>query len=200
MTEFRNQRHPEEEIFENYVFQRLSDQDVEDLEEHLLVCEECRVTLCETEDQIRLMKAATAAYIAKHPLTRAGFRKPAFVSTGMAWNVAAAAVLLLSCLTALLSWRSPMGDPKTIALDSYRGDTMLVPARQPLDLKIDLKDVPKAPGYRVEVVNAAGGRVWFGGTPAHVPQGLEPGTYWVRLSTNAGAALREYGIRAEKTQ
>ena len=85
-------------------------------------------------------------------------------------------------------------------LDAYRGGTSEAPAGKPLDLKIDLKDVPPAAGYRVEIVDATGQRVWFGGTPALVTQGLIPGIYWVRLSTDSGDLVREYGLRTSKAR
>ena len=92
-------------------------------------------------------------------------------------------------------------EPKTILLDAYRGFTASeVPSAQPLDLEIDLTGVRPAAGYRVEIVDAAGRRVWFGGTPARLPKGLQPGVYWVRLSTDTGEALREYGLTAFKAK
>ena len=137
------------------------------------------------------MKAATAAYVAGRAAPATHRR-----GQGLRWNAAAAAILLLTCLTALLSWRTPVGDPKTIALDAYRGaaDVPQAPAGQPLDLKIDLKDVRVASGYRLEVVDTNGRRVWFGGTPAHLAKGLPKGSYWVRLLTDNGEWLREYGL------
>ena len=41
-------------------------------------------------------------------------------------NAAAAAALLLTCLTALLSWRTPAGDPMKVDLQAYRGGGDLV--------------------------------------------------------------------------
>ncbi|MGA3200903.1 MAG: hypothetical protein ABSF12_00245 [Bryobacteraceae bacterium] len=109
-------------------------------------------------------------------------------------------MLLLAFLTALLSWRTPSGDFQTISLEAYRagGVSALArcPAGRPLNLKIDLTDAQPAMGYRVEVVDATGRRVWFGGTPARVAKGLAPGTYWVRLSTDTGEPLREFGLIA----
>jgi hypothetical protein len=49
----------------------------------------------------------------------------------------------------------------------------------------------------VEIVDATGRRVWFGGTPARLTKGLPPGVYWVRLSTDKGESLREYGLRTD---
>jgi hypothetical protein len=185
--------HPDEDVLENYAFDRVSEEEVCEFEEHLMICEKCRNTLAEMDDYVRLMKAGTAAYVTDYD----GGALPRRVRA-LRWDSAAAAVLLLTCLTALLSWRAPLGSPHAIVLDALRGgpqrDISTAPAGQPLNLQIDLKDVPPAAGYRVEVVNATGHRVWFGGTPARLPKGLPPGVYWVRLSTEAGELLREYGL------
>jgi hypothetical protein len=182
-------RHPQEDVFEDYAFDRLSGNPAAKFEEHLLICETCQATLAKTEEYILLMKAATGRYV----LERAG-ASPTRRGHGLRRNVAAAAILLLAGLTALLSWRTPT-DPFVIALDAYRGAaTSKAPAAQPLNLKIDLKDVRPAPGYRVEVVDSTGRRVWFGGTPARISKGLPQGDYWVRLLTDSGDLLREYGL------
>jgi hypothetical protein len=184
-------RHPHQDLFEDYAFDRLSGNEAAGFEEHLLICEECQATLAKTDEYIQVMKAATAAYVAGHSRTLLPRR-----GQDLHWNATFAAILLLTCLTGLLSWRTPGGDPKAIALDSYRGAVNFpqAPAGQPLDLKIDLKDVRPASGYRVEVVDTTGRRVWFGGPPAHLAKGLPKGDYWVRLSTDSGEWLREYGL------
>jgi hypothetical protein len=184
-------RHPHQDVFEDYAFDRLPGEELADFEEHLLICQRCQETLAETDEYIQVMKTATAAYVAGATRPSAHRRGP-----GLRWNAAAAAILLLTCLTALLSWRTPLGDPKTIALDSYRGaaDPSEAPPGQPLDLKIDLKDVRPASGYRVEVVDRTGRRVWFGGPPAHLAKGLPKGDYWVRLLTDNGEWLREFAL------
>jgi hypothetical protein len=182
--------HPDEDVFEHYTFNRLSNEETADFEEHLLICEQCQSTLEKTSAYILMMKAATAAYSVGHPKTSAGRIR-------LRWSAPAAAILLLTCLTALLSWRTPAGDAVPVELNAYRGSASDAPPGQPLDLKIDLKDVRVAAGYRVEIVDAAGRRVWFGGTPARVSKGLPAGIYWVRLSTDSGEWLREFGLRTD---
>jgi hypothetical protein len=191
-------KHPHEDEFEDYAFARLSHDDATDFEEHLLVCERCQQILAQTDDYIRLMKVATAEQVAgRSRILPYAIR---LLDHGLRRNIAAAAVLLLAFLTALLSFRAPAGDPQTISLEAYRagGVSALArcPAGRPLNLKIDLTDAQPAMGYRVEVVDATGRRVWFGGTPARLAKGLAPGTYWVRLSTDTGEPLREFGLIA----
>jgi hypothetical protein len=183
--------HPDEDVFENYLFHRLGDEVAAKLEEHLLICEKCGDALSQTEEYVRLMRAGTAAYVAENGNPRgAGSVR----EHGLRWNAAAAAILLLTCLTGLLSWRTPAGEPKLVELTAYRGVASQAPAGQPLDLKIDLTDAPPASGYRVEVVDSTGRRIWFGGTPARLAKGLSRGVYWVRLSTETGEPVREFGL------
>jgi hypothetical protein len=182
--------HPGEDVFENYAFERLSDRETTDFEEHLLICERCQDKLAQSDEYIGLMKAAASAYVKDHH----GSVRPLWRERGLRRSAATAAILLVTCLTALLSWRTPSGEPKTIVLDAYRGAASFAPSGQPLDLTIDLKDVRPAPGYRIEIVDATGRRVWFGGTPARLTKGLSPGVYWVRLATDTGEPLREFGL------
>jgi hypothetical protein len=56
--------HPDEDLFEDYSFDRLSEQETAIFEEHLLVCQQCQKTLASAEDYIGLMKGATLAYAA----------------------------------------------------------------------------------------------------------------------------------------
>jgi hypothetical protein len=87
-------RHPHEDLFEEYALDRLSEEETPDFEEHLLICEQCQNTLAKTDEYISVMKAATRAYVTRpvknpSPLIR-------FADSGLRWNVAAAAVLLLT--------------------------------------------------------------------------------------------------------
>lgn len=57
-------KHPGEDSFEDYSFDRLSEQETAIFEEHLLMCQECRKILAATEEYIGLMKGASLAYAA----------------------------------------------------------------------------------------------------------------------------------------
>jgi hypothetical protein len=63
-TKLRLCKHPDEDLFEDYCFDRLAEQETAKFEEHLLMCQECQRTLANTEDYIGLMKGASLAYAA----------------------------------------------------------------------------------------------------------------------------------------
>ena len=63
-TKWRLGKHPGEDSFEDYSFDRLSEQETAIFEEHLLMCQECQKTLAATEEYIGLMKGASLAYAA----------------------------------------------------------------------------------------------------------------------------------------
>ncbi len=190
-------RHPEEDAFEEYLFDRLPENQIGGVEEHLLFCEQCQATFAEIDDYVQLMKAATSAYAGN--LRR--MPSPRRHEHGLRWSAAAAAILLLTCLSALFSWRNPGETPKEVELLAYRGSTSsfetVAPAGRALDLRIDMRGVRLAKGYRVEIVDAGGRRVWLGDTPALLSKGLARGDYWVRLATDTGEPLREFGLHAE---
>jgi len=63
-TKWRLCCHPDEDLFEDYCFDRLSEQEIAIFEEHLLICRQCQKTLACTEDYIAMMKGASLAYAA----------------------------------------------------------------------------------------------------------------------------------------
>jgi uncharacterized CHY-type Zn-finger protein len=56
--------HPHEDLFEDYSFDRLSEQETALFEEHLLMCQECQKLLASTEEYVEQMKGASLAYAA----------------------------------------------------------------------------------------------------------------------------------------
>jgi hypothetical protein len=63
-TKWELGKHPDEDLFEDYLFDRLPQQATAILEGHLLMCRECQETLAATEEYIVLMKGASLAYAA----------------------------------------------------------------------------------------------------------------------------------------
>jgi hypothetical protein len=61
-------------------------------------------------------------------------------------------------------------------------------------LQPDLSGLPSWPSYRLEVVDAAGARLWQGVFPGPAAPRMRPGVYFVRLYSPAGELYREYGL------
>jgi hypothetical protein len=187
------------DALEEYVFNRLPDAEAGRFEDHLLVCCGCRSALEETEGFIRAAKAAAAEYQAnprRHWLDFARFhRLPKFAAL-------AAAVFFV----AVILWpRDPAISASTVELIALRGGAIPMAkahAGAELDLKIDLTGLPVLPAYRIEIVTASGRAAWSATVAAgertliaHVPKRLPQGIYWVRLYSESGELLREFGLK-----
>jgi hypothetical protein len=187
------------DALEEYVFDRLPEAETDQLEDHLLVCCACRSALEETEGFIRAAKVAVAEYQAnpRRPwLDFARFhRLPKFAA------LAAAAVFM-----AVILWpRQPAISASTVELIALRGGAIPMAqahAGAELDLRIDLTGLPALPTYRIEIVNAGGRAAWTARVAAgertltaHVPKRLAQGIYWVRLYSESGELLREFGLK-----
>lgn len=207
-------RHPSEEVFEEYCFDRLPEAETAALEEHLLACPVCAATLQTLDEFIVLMKAATAEYkqsakassrLLQFPgKARPNWKRPGLFS--LKTSGACAAGVVLVCSMAVLLLRS--GPPRLAAavpLSAFRGGVASgmtdAPAGRPLNLNVDVTDLPTADRFRLEVVGARGQGVWSGDLPqarnqvsGYLPKGLPAGAYWVRLYSSSGDLLREFGL------
>jgi len=201
--------HPDADALEEYAFGRLSGADLEDSEEHLLICQRCQEDLKEVDEYILLMKRAarklaseTRGWGLAWGWARAGRVRGKWITVGMGATVA---VVVLGSLALWPSRETAVTN--SVQLVALRGDDMASIAHSPggpLDLLIDVSDLPGVARFRLEVVNAAGRRHWEGtATPAdgkltvRIPKALARGTYWVRLSSSEGELLREFGLRAD---
>ncbi len=197
-------RHPTEEMLEEYVFNRLPETAAGALEEHVLICTLCQQNLEEVDDYIRLMKAATADDRRGHlwPHIRAVLARPGLISTGIA---ALAGIVFFTTITLR---PPPVPGSASVSLAAFRGSDGVTVAKAPkgrdLDLEIDVPDAPPAASYGLEVVNGIGRRAWKGKGVAsngkllaRVPAGLTTGVHWVRMYSAGGELLREFGFRIE---
>lgn len=216
------QGHLTTDALEEYAFSRLSEAEMQPLEEHLLVCSACQTSLGEVDEYILMMKEATAAYLPMAetaPMSRGGLGRAGFRYGGLGYTACAIALAGIGFL-ALSSRRAPPLAPEAseVPLIALRGGSPLMNharAGRPLELRVDTTSLSttdavataggRAPAaaYRVEVVDAAGKPVWSGEippvpgpVPARIAGGLKAGVYWVRLYTG-NELLREFGLLAD---
>jgi hypothetical protein len=183
--------HPSEEILEAYALHRLPEEQIPEVEMHLLACEACQRSLADVDGFIASLKAVSGG-------------TPPLSKPFPYWQAALAAAVLL--VGAFFLWDSGASVvPATIVLTSLRGSetaSQTGPANVPLELNIASSEVDDTAGFRIEVVTQAGEPAWSGpvtrsaeGKPlASVDKRLSAGPYWVRLYGPDDQLLQEYGL------
>lgn len=209
MAQGGKEDHVSEHALEEYSRGTLSEEETERLEEHLLVCPDCQDRLADTDEFVGAMRDAAARLQMEPPSAledhwRAAWRwlwRPAPVMAACG-----AAVVLIMAGTLWHRGGPAGGDTATIALEAMRGDTTSgasAPAGKPLVLKLNAVGLPTPSTYRLEVVDERGAVLFQNAVrleaeiiAAALPQRLEPGRYWVRLSEPeaGGSLLREFGF------
>ena len=186
--------HPSDELLEEYFFHRLAEARVAEIEEHLLICEDCRIAVQKLDAFILTMKAEAA--------------RPA---TSQLWqgsqssNIGALSAAALVVAALVVFWTRPLDNPTPadVILSSIRGIELSseAPAGKSLRLHIDAPDLVPGQAYQVTLVDAAGGSVWTGTATdadgeilAQVQRRLMSGMYWVRLYDAENRQLREFGM------
>jgi len=181
--------HVDTEELERYSLGRLPEEKAPSLEEHLLLCEACRLRLEKIDGYTKAM--ARAAESLRRPKAWGVWRQVSIL--------AAAACILLVLSFAL---RGP-GQPQpalAVSLIATRanGSGAAVPAGRSLELHPDLTGLPASPAYRVEMVEGNGSPVWSGRLipPENAVQASPQrrGLYFVRVYSDEGQLLREYGL------
>ena len=186
--------HPSDELLEEYFFHRLAEARVAEIEEHLLICEDCRIAVQKLDAFILTMKAEAA--------------RPA---TSQLWqgsqssNIGALSAAALVVAALVVFWTRSLDNPTPadVILSSIRGIELSseAPAGKSLRLHIDAPDLVPGQAYQVTLVDAAGGSVWTGTATdadgeilAQVQRRLMSGMYWVRLYDAENRQLREFGM------
>ena len=183
---------------EAYVLGQLRGSELADLEEHLIVCSDCRDRLDEAENFAAGMTEALAAkkQVAEQPsqLPWLDWLRQPVVSTALALAAVVAIVAIVS------TSRPKMAPVTTLTLTANRGGMPIAARSRELDL--NLKDSPGEGTFRIEIVNGAGQAVWSGlaqgtasGIQVKTQRELQPGDYFVRLHAGSGEVLHEYGFR-----
>jgi hypothetical protein len=193
--------HIDEEEIERYSMGAMPEGAIAPFEEHLLICESCQQRLAQTDVYVAAMRDASArlrpeALRQRLPWLRFPRLVPALA--GLAVAIVAAGLWL---------GHLDVGEAHlfTVDLAATRGSAIAAtaPAGRWLLLRLDLSNLPVSPGYRMEMVDRSGNRVWQATVPARgskadfkVPR-TQPGVYFVRLYGPTGELLREYGFEVQ---
>ena len=193
MATARKKTHLDDWQIEAYCLGKIPEPELTELEEHLLTCESCQQRVAEGDAFVHSMRyASTRIREAEHTPRRA------WAASGLIPVLAVALVLV--GLGTYLRMNVPGEGPRVpVALDVMRGAGILAraPAGRSLLLNPGIAGLPALAGYRLEMVDRDGKRVFQGDfTPG---KGVEApsqssGTYFVRLYTPPGMLLREYAL------
>lgn len=210
MTSTSLDSHPSDDDIELYSLERLPDEQQQTIEEHLIVCEQCRQRLDQTDEFVAAMQDALLE-VQQEGTQRSGVRP-----RGAAWiswvpkQVWAAAAVAAVAVAIVVPLRNTKTTATEVSLTAYRGEpgtmSSSVPAGSELTLNLDVAGLPPLPSYVVEVANAGGSAlhtqtVAGGAGPLSVDVGLSlrAGQYWVRLydPDDPERPLREFGLKVE---
>ena len=185
--------HLDDGEIERYSMGRCSGAELDRCDEHLLICEHCRRQVEEADAFAGAMRGAAAQGRERPRIRRDWFRLPRLVPV-----FAAAALLTIAWFGAQRLVPTP--PPATILLTASRGTGTQIqaPSATPLAFQPDLTGLPFWPSYRLEVVDAAGARLWQGAYPGPATPKMPPGACFVRLYSPYGELYREYGLEILK--
>ena len=198
--------HPTEETLERFLLHQMQEEELENMETHILACDSCVARLEELEIQIAATKIALAELhnqtVAENYAKQSSSRWNWFRSHG--WSLAGATAALALAIT--ITPRFANVAPFETEVSAYRGsETIAIPAGRPLLLHLNAKDLPAEP-VSVEVVNAEGNQVWKGSNAinhekvdAKLPELKDKGNYLLRLYASGkdgapGDLLREFSF------
>jgi hypothetical protein len=179
---------------ERYSMGRSPDAELDRCDEHLLICGPCRRLVERADVFVCAMRRAAALSPERPRIRRGWFHLPQLIP------VLAALAALLIAVWLRSHYPVPLPPTATVLLTASRGPGIQIhaPAGTPLVLQPDLSGLPVWPSYRLEVVDAAGARLWEGRYPGAAAPKMRPGVYFVRLYSPAGELYREYGLEIPK--
>jgi hypothetical protein len=187
-------RHIEDSAVESYAMRSIPDESAAEVEQHLLICQDCRERVAETDTYLRAIRMAARHLQAEPEPARFSLKRfPAFAFCALALAMAGIFVALP---------RRPQ-TPAIIALTVVRGGSVEArgPANRPLSLRPDLEGLSSAPNYRMELLDATGRTVWRGtatpGKGAQVPA-RRSGLYFARIYAATGELQREFALELDE--
>lgn len=199
-----------EQEVEDYLFNRLSGVTREAVEEHLLLCESCRLRVEEEERILDAARTATEKLETESLLREfddhaAGGPPPGRSRRPLYWMATAAAAAIVLIGGSLTYRMLHAGPALEVSLHAERGGVERAQepvAGQKLVLSADLRGLPPLSHLRWSVVDSLGVPVAGGTLEVHgesgrieLARGLPAGMYWVRLlDPDSGVLLREFGL------
>jgi hypothetical protein len=189
-----NLPHLAEDTLEMYSMGRLSETEIDNVEDHLLICPVCQDRLTETDQFVHAIQSA-ARKLELEPTAEPWWKKLFVLTPTPVWAAAACAAI------ALFVFIPKQTQTAVVDLQAMRGPEAPVqaPANAALTLKLSLNGLDNAGPLQVQIASATGQIVAIsqaervGDAAIARADKLPAGTYWVRLYSGT-EILREYGL------
>ncbi len=206
-----NPAHPTEDELERFVLNQCHEQELEDVETHILACESCVTRLEDLEVQISVTKLALEKMQAEQ-LAKAAARQTSAKWTwltvpklSIAGGLAAIALGLIAVPT-LLQHNAEVAQ---VSLSAYRANEFsVVPEGRRLHVRLNTGDLANGT-VSATVADLTGVEVWKGRAAIHneqaeleMPPIVEKGVHYLRLYSPARSGsephlLREFAFRVK---
>jgi hypothetical protein len=190
--------HMETDELERYSTRQVSAEEMDEFEDHLLICEACRLRFEESETYVAAMRVAATQLHEESERKRSWWTMPRLVPV-----LAGLALLVIGFLT-ISRFTGSSAPPLALTLTATRGTAPggSVPSGRAIDLTPDLTGITSPGPYQLEIVDALGRVTWKGGYnaasgAAKVP-GQTAGPHFVRIYSQGGELLREYGLDVQR--
>lgn len=191
------------ETIEKYSMGKLSLDECDNAEEHLLVCESCQVALEEMDDYLIHMREAAQRLVSQPEpdslwdRIRDGIRGLSIQPLPVAAALCAVAVLIFVIPASRISVDEP---PQQLALQASRGEaaSQSVAANRKIDLKLNLDGLTPFGSYRITIVDSNGSTVFTtnaakqGAELVLTAPALKKGAHFVRIHSPSSELLREF--------
>ena len=201
MQNTQHLEHPTEEALERFILQRSREEELENVEEHILACQPCidRIEVAATKLALQQLQSERAQreFARQQGNQKNWFRTPAF---SMAGAIAAIAIGVY------VVPQFTHGQAGTIeaTFSAYRGsESTSLPAGHPLHLHLNATDLAEGP-VAVEVVSDRGAGLWKGTSSIRnasadvtLPAMSGTGSRFLRLYRGSadGELLREFAFQ-----
>jgi anti-sigma factor RsiW len=199
-----NPAHPSEEELERFVLHQCQEQELEQVETHILACESCVTRLEDLEIQIRATKLALRNMQAEQRTKAAATEKRPWKAwltipkLSIAGGLAAVALGVIA-VPALLQRNA---DLVQVSLSAYRGyERSVVPQNRRLRVHLNAGDLADGTALAA-VVDSSAAEIWKGRTVIHneqaeldMPPIMGKGAYLLRLYAPAGSGLEPNLLR-----
>jgi hypothetical protein len=185
--------HLNDSEIERYSMGRCVGEELDWCDEHLLVCEPCRRQVEETGVFVRAIRGAAALSRPVPRIRRKWFQLPRLIPVFAALG----ALLAVAWFAAPRLALTPPAATVLLTASRGPGTQIQAPSGTALALHPDLSGLPSWPSYRLEVVDAAGARLWQGLYPGSATPKMPPGVCFVRLYSPRGELYREYGLEIQ---